>query len=207
MYARVQIVPTLPSSFRARPRASQALMDALAAQPGFEGVHLLMQIGSRQGLCLTLWASLDDAEAAPERTQAVLGPRPFPLSVDEIYEVWDTRSGPEAIQDATLAQVLWFDGPRSAAQAEAIRRAGDERIRPALADVPGFAGGYLLGHPHDLAVAVVQLATSTDALDGIADAVFSTDLLPGEDPALLTGPDRVELYRLDAQLLTATSAA
>ena len=207
MHARVQIVPTLPKSFRDHPRATGALIDALAGQPGFRGVHLLVQIGSRQGLLLTLWESLHDAEAAPQRTQAVLGPRPFPLAVDEVYEVWDTGRGPAAIEEAKVAQFLWFDGPRSAAQAEAARRANDDRIKPALEGVPGFARGYVLGRPRDLAMVVVQLATSTEALDGIADVVFGSALLPGEDPALLTGPDRAELYRVDAQSLTTASLA
>ena len=207
MHARVQIVSTLPKPFRDQPNASGALIDAIAAQPGFRGIHLLMQIGSRQGLLLTLWDSLHDAKAAPERTQAVLGPRPFPLAVDEVYEVWESRRGSAALEDATVAQLLWFDGPRSAAQAEAARRAGEERIKPGLEDVPGFAGGYVLGRPRDLAMVVVQLATSTEALDRIADVVFGTALLPGEDPALLTGPDRVEVYRLDGQSLSTASVA
>lgn len=64
---------------------------------------------------------------------------------------------------------------------------------------------YVLGRPRDSAIVVVELATSTEALERMADAVFSTSLLPGEDPALLTGPDRVELYRLEDQSLAAAS--
>ncbi len=45
---------------------------------------------------------------------------------------------------------------------------------------------------------MLTLATSTEALDAVADAVFSTTLLPGEDPALLSAADRVEVYRLEA---------
>jgi hypothetical protein len=207
VHARVQIVSTLPRPFRDHPKASRALIDVIGGQPGFRGIHLLMQIGSRQGLLLTLWDSLHDAEAAPARTQAVLGPRPFPLAVDEVYKVWDRPRGPAALEEATVAQLLWFDGPRSAAQLEAARRAGEERIKPALEDVPGFAGGYVLGRSRDLAMVVVQLATSAEALDQIAEVVFGTALLPGEDPALLTGPDRVEVYRLDGQSLITAPVA
>jgi hypothetical protein len=64
---------------------------------------------------------------------------------------------------------------------------------------------YVLGRPRDSAIVVVELATSTEALERMADAVFSTSLLPGEYPALLTGPDRVELYRLEDQSLAAAS--
>jgi hypothetical protein len=34
----------------------------------------------------------------PVRTEAVLGPRPFPLAVDEVYDVLDTASGPVAAE-------------------------------------------------------------------------------------------------------------
>ena len=33
-------------------------------------------------------------------------------------------------------------------------------------------------------------------LDAIARAVMSTELLPGEDPALLPGPDRIEIHHV-----------
>ncbi len=204
MHARVQIVPTLPKPMQ-NPAANQRLIDALEGHPGFRGVHLLRQIGTRQGLCLTLWDSREDAEVAPERTQAQLGPRPFPLAVDEVYEVLDTAYGPATLEQATVGKVSWFDGPRSAAQNEAARRAGEERIKPAVEGVPGFVMARVLWRPQDSAVVVVELATSAEALDQMADAVFSTPLLPGEDPALLTGPDRVELYRLEAQSLAAAS--
>jgi hypothetical protein len=43
---------------------------------------------------------------------------------------------------------------------------------------------------------VVILAESMDAFDAAAQAIMSTELLPGEDPALLGGPDRISFYRL-----------
>jgi hypothetical protein len=46
-----------------------------------------------------------------------------------------------------------------------------------------------------------HLATSIDALNGIADATLGTSLLPGEDRAPLTGPDRIELYTHEAHSL------
>jgi hypothetical protein len=52
---------------------------------------------------------------------------------------------------------------------------------------------------------VVNLCTSFDALAATEKAVSSTTLLPGEDPALLTGPDRVDMHRVVAH--TAASAA
>ena len=202
MHARVQIVPTLRAPMQ-NLDAKARFIEALERQRGFRGAHLLVQIGSHRGLCLTLWETLPDAEAAPERTEAVLGPRPFALAVDDVYDVWDTASGSSRPEQATVAKVSWYDGPRSAAQTEAARRAGEERIKPAVEGIPGLVMTYVLGRPQDGAMVVVELATSTDTFDRVADAVFGTSLLPGEDPVLLTGPDRVELYRLDGQSLAA----
>jgi hypothetical protein len=35
-----------------------------------------------------------------------------------------------------------------------------------------------------------------DVFDAAGQAIMSTDLLPGEDPAFLGGPDRISFYRL-----------
>lgn len=205
MYARLQMVRTLPQQF-SRPEASDFLIKALEGNPGFREVHLMLQIGTRQGLSLSLWDSREDAEGAPERTRAVMGPPPFPLAVDEVYDVLSTVHGPAALDEATACQVAWFDGPRSAAQNEAMRRAGEERIRPAVEPVPGFAGTYVLCHQEDSSVVVLTLATSIEAIGRVADAMFATSLLPGEDPALLSDPDRVEIYKVEAQSLAGVSA-
>ncbi len=200
MHARLQTVRAMPDQFN-NPEAAGYLIKVLEGHPGFRSVHLMLQIGSRRGLNLTLWDTREDAEAAPARTRAVLGPRQFPLDHDEVYDVASTALGSTALKDATVCQVTWFDGPRSAAQLEAMRRAGEERIRPAVEQVPGFVATYVLCHPADSAVVVVTLATSTEALERITDAVFSTPLLPGEDAALLTDPDRLELYRVENRSL------
>ena len=48
----------------------------------------------------------------------------------------------------------------------------------------------------DNAYLVVILAESMDVFDVASQAIMSTKLLPGEDPALLGGPDRISFYRL-----------
>jgi hypothetical protein len=48
----------------------------------------------------------------------------------------------------------------------------------------------------DHAYLVVVLAESMDAFDAASQAIMSTELLPGEDPELLGGPDRISFYRL-----------
>lgn len=206
MNARVQVVRAMPEPFT-RPGAGQRLVEVVQRHQGFRGIHLMLQIGTRQGLSVSFWDSRDEAVAASDRTTAAMGPRPFPLAFDEVYDVLDTLDGPAAVEDATVGQILWFDGPRSAAQNEAMRRAGEERIAPALASVPGFVRTYVLCHPEDSAIAVLTLATSTDALERIAEAVYSTTLLPGEDPALLDDPDRVDIYRVDASALAPAPVA
>lgn len=197
MHGRVQIVRTFPKELNT-PEAGGYLMKVLEGHPGFRAVHLMLQVGSRQALNVTLWDSREDAVAASDRTAEVMGPRPFALDFDEVYEVLAVTPGLAEMDEATLCQVMWFDGPRSAAQTEALRRAGAERIEPAVAEVPGRAATYVLHRPEDSAIVVMTFATSIDALSRTAEAAFSTPLLPGEDPALLTGPDRIEIYTHEA---------
>jgi hypothetical protein len=197
MYAMVQTTPTVPDHVNT-PEASGYFIKVLEGHPGFRGVHLMLRIGSRRGFSVTLWDSREDAEAASGRTQEVMGPRPFTLDFDGVYEVLADHAGLATVAEASVAQVLWFDGPLSAAQVDAMRRAGEERIQPAVDKVSGHAGTYVLCHTEDSAVVVIVLATSTDALNRIAEAALSTCLLPGEDPALLTGADRIELYTHEA---------
>lgn len=206
MHARVQMTATLPDHVNS-PEASGDFMKVLEGHPGFRGVHLMLQIGSRRGFSVTLWDSPEDAEAASKRTQQVIGPRPFTLDFDAVYEVLASDAGPAAVAEAAVAQVLWFDGPLSAAQVSAMRRAGEERIQPAVTQVPGHATTYVLCQTSGSAIVVIVLATSTDALNRIADAALNTPLLPGEDPALLSGADRIELYTHEAYSLAEASVA
>jgi hypothetical protein len=94
-------------------------------------------------------------------------------------------------------QIMIFDGPRSEAAVEASERAGRERIDPLVSSHPELRhrllGGVRAVGP-DGAECVVVLADDADALDLMAQVVMTSELLPGEDPALLTGPDRVLRY-------------
>jgi hypothetical protein len=92
-----------------------------------------------------------------------------------------------------FAQLTCFDGPRTDEQVAAAAFAGRERIAPAVATIPGIVGGYVLRGP-DNAEIVLTLAETEDALRDAQRAVMSTELLPRENPALLTGPDRVEIF-------------
>jgi hypothetical protein len=44
---------------------------------------------------------------------------------------------------------------------------------------------------------VLGAATDARHFAEISRRIMSTELLPGEDPALLTGPDRIETYAVE----------
>jgi hypothetical protein len=112
------------------------------------------------------------------------------------YTVQDQWSGPSGAEEPGAVSLIHFDGPLSEARQAAATRGFEERIKPALLRVPGHVGTMLLAGPGDSFV-VVGLATSVEALEAGGTAVNSTELLPDEDPALLTGPDRFFAHRVD----------
>ena len=97
------------------------------------------------------------------------------------------------------AQLGYFDGPRTAEQLAAAERASRERIWPAARRDPQLmaelVANYVLRQP-DGGEVVVTIGKTLDALKRGFELVASTELLPGEDPALLAGPDRVEVYEV-----------
>ena len=101
---------------------------------------------------------------------------------------------------------MYFDGPRAPEQAAAADRAGRERIWPAISGLRGLVGAYVL-HGRDLAEVIITLTISTQTLDAAERAAMSTELLPGEDPALLPGPDRIEIHHVTAYHRPAAPAA
>ena len=91
------------------------------------------------------------------------------------------------------AQLTYFDGPRTPEQVAASDFAGRERIQPAVSDLGHRFRVYKLRRD-DGSEVVVTIADSEQDLVDAQKAIMSTELLPGEDPALLPGPDRIELY-------------
>jgi hypothetical protein len=94
-------------------------------------------------------------------------------------------------------QIMLFDGPRSDAAVQASIRAGRERIAPLVDSHPDLRGRLLGGVRAvgpDGAECVVVLAADAEALDILDRVVMTSELLPGEDPRLLTGPDHVYRY-------------
>ena len=151
-------------------------------------------------VCLTLWDTEASAASFPG-LRAGLAALP-----GETYEVIDADEGLAAGWTPTCARLLYFDGPRAPEQVAAADRAGRRRIWPTIRGLSGLVGIYvLLGR--DLGSVVVTLATSTNTLDAAARAVMATDLAPDEDPALLPGPDRVEIHRVTAYQMPAAAPA
>jgi hypothetical protein len=92
-------------------------------------------------------------------------------------------------------QLTEFTGPRSPEWVASHLRAGRERIWPAVRTVPG-AVGALTGVADDGSAVTLALAESRESLGQAVRAILSTELLPGERPELLTGPDRIEIQRI-----------
>ncbi|MEV0435882.1 MULTISPECIES: hypothetical protein [unclassified Nocardia] len=91
------------------------------------------------------------------------------------------------------AHLVWFDRPRGAAELAAADFAATHRIQPAVATVPGLLDFYELRRD-DGSGLVIGIAETEAAIHAVRAAILATELLPGEDPALLPGPDRVEIY-------------
>lgn len=109
------------------------------------------------------------------------------------YEVDVHRAGPSA-GPARYLQLTSFAG-RSPEWCATFDRSGEERIWPAVKDLPGLVGVVTAGAPDGGRVALT-LADSVEALEAGAAAILSTELLPWEDPAHLTGPDGLAVLRL-----------
>lgn len=97
------------------------------------------------------------------------------------------------------AQLTYFDGPRSTELIAAADRAGRERIMPAMAAHPRLrdlhVATYVLRQP-DGAEVVIVITQTEEALRTGQEMIRTMELLPDEDPALLPGPDRVEIYEV-----------
>src|SRR6185437_6518984 len=91
------------------------------------------------------------------------------------------------------AQLTYFDGPRSAELIAVDEFAARERIIPTVSKLGHPFRLYVLQREDGAQVVVVIADTEQALLDG-QKAIMNSELLPGEDRALLPGPDRVELY-------------
>jgi hypothetical protein len=153
------------------------------------GALIAAPTGIGAGTVVALWDDEADAGTAPSGSagQVTLGP-------GRRYEV-DLRKAGVSSGPARYLQLLTFDGPRSAEWTAAYVRAGEHRIWPATKDTAGVVE-VLGGRAADGGRVNAVTAESVEALEELAKAVLSTELLPGEDPAQLTGPDSLVVLRL-----------
>jgi hypothetical protein len=169
------------------------------AQPGLLGSVTFRQLAGAAGVCLTLWETEASATAYLGR-RAGLAALP-----GEVYEVTAAGDGPSSAQAPAWARLMYFDGPRAPEQAAAADRAGRQRIWPAISGLSGLVGAYVL-QSRDLGAVIITLTTSVETLDAAERAAMSTELMPGEDPALLPGPDRIEIYHVTGYQRPAATA-
>jgi heme-degrading monooxygenase HmoA len=195
LYARLQTVSVIRDPAEAQEQ-ERRLMEIVSGHPGFAGLCLMEEVeDTAGGTLLTLWRTRDDARMAAARTrQARHGPRPVALYSDRIYQVEGQFDGPDAVERPGAAVIVYFDGPRGDEWLASSRFAHEQRIVPVMGKVPGLVGGFALWSPEERCGAVVNLAVSLEALVRAEKAVNSTELLPDEDPAMLTGPDRAVVH-------------
>lgn len=168
-----------------------AVLTALRSRATPAGALVARPLGPGAGTAVALWDDAADATAAAGgfgRAGAVtVGPGlPYEVTVRKV----GTSHGP-----ARYVQLLTFDGPRGPEWSAAVDRADEERMWPAVRDVPGWTE-VLGGTGADGGRFTLTLAESVEALEAGAAAIMSTELLPGEDPAHLTGPDAFAILRV-----------
>ncbi len=97
------------------------------------------------------------------------------------------------------AQLTYFDGPRSAEVVAASDHGGRDRIQPAIEADPQMQQelvSLLVARQADGAEVVIAVTRTEAGLARAREVIMGTELLPDEDPALLSEPDRVEVYEV-----------
>lgn len=165
-----------------------AVLTALRARAVPAGVLVARPIGLGAGAVVALW---DDAADAADAGSGPAGP--VTLGPGTAYRV-DVHQVGRSAGPARYLQVTTF-AARDEGWGERFDRAGAERIRPAVQDLPGLVASLTAAGPDGARVSVT-LTDSVEALHAGTAAIMSTTLLPWEDPADLGGPDGLEVLRL-----------
>lgn len=111
------------------------------------------------------------------------------------HQVVASTQGGSSGRQPLFAQVTRINDAGDPAVAAAAERGGRERIEPAVRDIDGYVGTLVLRSAEHRLV-VISLSTARETFEAAQRAVLGSELLPGEDPALLPGPDSVEYARV-----------
>ena len=111
------------------------------------------------------------------------------------YELVDRFDGVAGGRTPLFAMLTWVNSSGDPAVAQAAERGGRERIHPAVRDVEGLVS-VLVFRSADDRIVVVAMATGMETHTEVQDRIMRAPLLPGEDRALLPGPDRIEFGRI-----------
>ncbi len=123
-----------------------------------------------------------------------------------MYRVTDVFHGRAAGRRPLFAQLTWLNGDGDPVRADAAEHGGRDRIWPAVRDIDGIVEVLAL-RSADHRVVVVGMATGRETHQAVQRTIAATPLLPDEDPALLTGADRIDLVRVvSADLPTAVAS-
>ncbi|MDD7964224.1 hypothetical protein [Actinomycetospora lemnae] len=201
MFARFQTVSSLPPTVDpADPdRSRQELTDILRRHAGYSGAYFLVSGSTAMRALITLWTTEEDARAASDRTRAATGDVPRPAMVeDTVYEVIDDEPGADPAADPAVVAVAAFDGPMSDAARAATDRVHRRHVIPALQALPGTVRLMILWDHLSRSMRALLLATGPATVDAARGAVDATDPAAGEDPALVSPPDRMERFDVDA---------
>lgn len=108
------------------------------------------------------------------------------------------------------AQATYFDGPRTPEVVAASEHAGRDRIQPAIENDPVMQRelvSLLVLRKPDGAELVIAVTRTEAGIARSKEVIMSTELLPDEDPALLSEPDRVDVYEvIEARLQSAVAS-
>lgn len=193
MYATVHDVSGLAGPLDDPAPAVQSAVRAVGSP---SGLLLGRGFGLADGTLVALWTTAGEARHAADPRRGLAGSTAGDMSLgsSQVYEITHRHDGDRSVEPRYL-HLTRFGGPRGSDWVRAVDRADDERIWPAVRDLPGFAGSLTL-QASDGERMVLVLADSVETLEEGTRRLLSTDLLPGEDPAHLTGPDRIDVARL-----------
>jgi hypothetical protein len=155
---------------------------------------VLGRLDGTDGAVLALWDEAAEAQAA-----AGSGTGAQWLDT-RVYRVVDHHLGAARREKPRFAQVVWLNAGGGPERAEALVRAGRERIAPAVQDLPGVIDTAVL-RAEDDSIVVVTLVMDISTPEDVERAIRATPSLPWEDPSTRGNPDRVDVQRvLDAHL-------